>query len=113
MSTKPNSRVFVLQKQGRYDISAVKYYSKNIIYIVNDEHINPFDTSGFVELVKHRLIMEDFNPDFDFICLTGSSILLSLFLAVIVAHYNYTNIKILMFDAKLSRYKLRLLNLGG
>jgi len=111
--SKPKPRVFVLQKQQRYDISAVKYYSKEIIYIIKDEHINPFDTGGFTELVRHRLIMEDFNPDLDFVCLTGSSILLSLFLAVLVKQRNFDDqFKVLMFDAKKSQYKLRILNLG-
>jgi len=106
-------RVFVLQKQQRYDTSAVKYYSKDIVYIIDNEHINPFDTHGFIELVRHRLIMEDFNPNLDFICLTGSSILLSLFLATLVRQYAYQNqFKVLIFDAIKSHYKLRLLNLG-
>ena len=106
------ARVFVLQKQKRYDISAVKYYSDEIIYVVNnDEHISPFDTDGFIELVTHRLIMANFNPEIDFICLTGSSILLALFMASIGSCYSYANLKILMFDARTTNYKLRLLNL--
>ena len=107
-------RVFVLQTQKRYDISAVKYYSKEIVYVLRDEHINPFDTDGFIELIKHRLIMEKFDPNKDFICLTGSSILLSLFIATIVWFTNgYSNLKVLMFDAKTTKYKLRILNFGG
>jgi len=106
-------RVFVLQTQKRYDISAVEYYSKQLIYVLRDEHINPFDTAGFIELIKHRLIMEHFDPNKDFICLTGSSILLSLFMATVVWHANYQNIKVLMFDAKTTKYNLRILNFGG
>ena len=108
------SRVFVLQRQKRYDISAVEYYSKELVYVLNDEHINPFDTNGFVELIKHRLIMEHFDPNKDFICLTGSSVLLSLFMAIVIWYTNgYSNIKVLMFDAKTTKYKLRILNFGG
>ena len=109
-------RVFILQDQlnSRYDISGVKYYSNKLIYIINREHINPFDIDEFVELVKHRFIMEDFNPEIDFICLTGSSILLSLFLAIIVRKYAYAGqFKVLMYDARNNKYKLRMLNFGG
>ena len=106
-------RVFALQKQQRYDISAVKYYSKEIIYIIDDEHINPFDTHGFIELIRHKLIMNNFDPDIDFICLTGSSILLSFFLATLVRYHRCTDqFKVLIFDATRSQYKLRLLDLG-
>lgn len=107
-------RVFVLQRQRRYDISAVKHYSKELVYILNDEHINPFDTDGFIDLIRHRLVMEKFDANKDFICLTGSSILLALFMASIVWYTNgYANLKILMFDANTNKYKLRILNFGG
>ena len=107
-------KVFILQKQNRYDISAVKYYSDNIVYIINDERINPFDIQELTELVKHRLIMNNFNPEVDLICLTGSSVLLSLFLATIVVHTGggYSNLKVLIYDARNSKYKLRILNFG-
>ena len=104
-------KVFILQKQKRYDTSAVKCYSKHPIYIIDQEYINPFDTTGFMELVRHRLIMETFDPNIDFICLTGSSILLSLFLAAVVKEYTYSNIKLLIFDARHNKYRLRIL--GG
>jgi len=112
MNQKP--RIFILQSQSRYDISAVKYYSKELVYIIKQERINPFDINDFTELVKHRLIMENFNPEIDFICLTGSSVLLSLFLAIIVRKYTYcSQFKILIFDAATNKYKLRMLNFGG
>lgn len=107
-------RVFILQRQNRYDIGAVKYYSPDLIYIIEREHINPFDTFGFIELIQHRLIVEKFNPEKDFICLTGSSILLALFLATLVRDYHlYDQFKVLIFDAKTSKYTLRILNLGS
>lgn len=114
--TEAKARVFVLQNQNqkRYDISAVKYYSDEIVYVIgNIEHISPFDTPAFIDLVTHRLIMENFNPEIDFICLTGSSILLSLFAAILGSRYSYANLKVLMFDARNNNYKLRLLNLRG
>lgn len=102
-------KVFILQKQTRYDTSAVKNYSNYPIYIINQEHISPFDNVGFMDLVKHRLIMEEFDPNIDFICLTGSSVLLSLFLAAIVAEHTYANLKLLIFDARNNKYRLRIL----
>lgn len=110
------SRVFILQDQrnSRYDISGVKYYSKELVYVMDNERVNPFDINEFTELVRHRLIMENFNPEKDFICLTGSSILLSVFLAAIVRKCTYAcQFKVLIFDAKKNQYKLRMLNFGG
>ena len=107
-------RIFILQDQSRYDISAVKYYSDKLVYIINQERINPFDINEFIELIRHRLIMDNFNPGVDFICLTGSSILLSLFLATLVRKYTYTSqFKVLIYDARNNKYKLRMLNFGG
>ena len=107
-------RVFILQNQSRYDVSDAKYYSDKFVYIINQERINPFDIDEFIELVNHRLTMEKFNPEIDFICLTGSSILLSLFLASIVKWTNgYSNLKILIYDSRNSKYKLRMLNFGS
>lgn len=109
------SRVFILQDQrnSRYDISSVKYYSKELIYVIDNERINPFDINEFTELIKHRFIMENFNPEKDFICLTGSSVLLSVFLAVIVMKYSYAGqFKVLIYDARNNKYKLRMLSFG-
>ena len=107
-------RVFILQDQSKYDISAVKYYSNKLVFIVDRERINPFDIYEFTSLIKHRLTVEHFNPEIDLICLTGSSIMLSLFLATIVHWTNgYSNLKVLIYDARNSKYKLRILNFGG
>lgn len=106
------SRVFVLQRHSRYDISAVKSYSKEIVYVIDDEKVSPFDTLGFTELVKHKIIMNDFDPQKDFICLTGPSILLALFLAACVHKFHYGGIKVLIFDSRQNKYKLRILELG-
>ena len=107
------ARVFILQAQKRYDISAVKYYSKNLVYILKEEHISPFDTYGYIDLITHRLKEENFNPRKDFICLTGGSILLSIFLATLTRHFVYeSQFKVLIFDARNNKYKLRILDLG-
>lgn len=109
---KKEQRVFVLQKQSRYDVSAVKFYSPNIVYIADQENLNPFDTVLFAELVEHKLKVEKFDADNDFICLTGSSVLLVMFLAILVRQYIFNSqFKILVYDARRSKYQLRLLNL--
>jgi len=109
---KKNQRVFVLQKQSRYDVSAVKFYSPDIVYIAEQENLNPFDTVPFAELVIHKLKMGEFEPANDFICLTGSSVLLSMFLAILVREFPYNSqFKILVYDARKSKYQLRMLNL--
>lgn len=110
---KNKQRVFVLQEHGKYNVDAVKYYSKEIVYIVQEERINPFDTFSLIELIWHRLKVEKFNPHDDFICLTGSSVLLALYLSVITRYCSHCEqFKVLIYDAKKNNYKLRMINLG-
>lgn len=110
MTEKKEPRVFVLQKQTKYDVSAAKYYTKSFVYIADNEKISPFDTYALIELIEHKLKVADFDPDVDFICLTGASVLLSLFLATIVRKYSMsTTFKLLIYDARKSKYQLRLM----
>ena len=102
-------RVFVLQKQSRYDVSAVDAYSKDIIYIADRETISPFDTFGLIELIEHKLIIENFRPAIDYICLTGPSVLLAIFLATFVSLFHYQSLRTLMFDARHNKYTIRML----
>lgn len=105
-------RVFVLQKQSRYDVSAVEAYSTEIVYIADRETLSPFDTYGLIELIKHVLVVNDFDIKKDFICLTGQSVLLAIFLSVFVHMFHYGHLRTLMFDARHNKYTLRILDFG-
>jgi hypothetical protein len=101
-------RVFVLQINGKYDVSAAKSYGQ-IVYLVSSR-LNPFDLDKFVGTVEYELYSTyKFDAKKDAICLTGSSILVALFLAVLAHHHKKINV--LLFDAKTSKYRLRILTL--
>lgn len=100
-------RVIVLQKGHKLDSSAAEDYGRRI-YVLNN-FVDPFDTEKLVNTFHRKLKQISFDPDNDIICLTGPSILLQLFLAVVGSIHK--KIKILMFYAPDSKYKLRTLEL--
>jgi len=102
-------RVFILQVNSKYDVSAAKAYG-HLIWLV-DEYLNPFDTDKFISTVKRQLYdVNKFDAKKDVICLTGSSILVALFLAIVAHHHK--NVSVLLFDAETNKYKLRILSFG-
>jgi hypothetical protein len=62
-------------------------------------------------MYERKLKQINFNPDEDLICLTGPSILLQLFLAILSHKYSY--LKVLMFNATDCKYKLRTLEFNN
>jgi len=103
-------RIFILQINSKYDVSAAKTYGQ-IIYLVNGP-LNPFDTDAFVSAVEYELYTTcKFNAKKDVICLTGSSILVAMFLAVVARRHKKINM--LLFDAKISKYRLRVLSFSN
>jgi len=95
-------RVFLLQKSNKYDVSAAEAYGK-IIYLI-DDYLPPFDPDKTIERIRFELDQAKFNPNQDAIVLTGASILVSMFLAVLT--FDYGKVKTLLFDARTGRYKL-------
>jgi len=98
-------RVIVLQKNHRLDSAAAEEYGQRIFILEN--FVDPFDTSKLLRMYDRKLKQINFNSDEDLICLTGPSILLQLFLAVLSHRYNH--LKVLMFNAPDCKYKLRTL----
>lgn len=100
-------RVLVLQKDHRLDSKAAEQFGKRIFIL--DNFVDPFDTAKLVKMYNRKLKQIRFNPEHDLVCLTGPSILLQLFVAVLGHKFN--RIKVLMFHAPDSTYKLRILDL--
>jgi len=98
-------RVIVLQKNHRLDSVAAEEYGKRIFILEN--FVDPFDSSKLLRMYHRKLKQINFNPDEDLVCLTGPSILLQLFLAVL--SHKYSSLKVLMFNAPDCKYKLRTL----
>jgi hypothetical protein len=101
-------RVIVLQKDHKLDSQAAEEYGKRTFIL--ESFVDPFDTEKIIKMFLRKLKQIRFNPQEDLVCLTGPSILLQLFLAVLGRRFY--KIKVLMFYAPDSKYKLRTLDLG-
>lgn len=100
-------RIIVLQKDHRLDSSAAEEFGSRTYVLTN--FVDPFNTDKLIHTLKRKLKQIRFDPDTDVICLTGPSILLQIFLAV-VGHQT-DRIRVLMFYAPDGKYRLRVLEL--
>lgn len=101
------SRVFQVEPTPRFDVTECR--EKGEIVYVGEMGFNPFD-GEIVSKVASRLTFLQFDPEKDYVCLTGSQLSVSLFLAVLTAMYPNQSLKLLMFHAKTSHYQERSFN---
>ncbi len=97
-------RVFQIEATPRFNTVGVLKYG-TLFAAFREGEFKPF-THGEKEILA-ALRYDAFNPETDYICLTGPVINVSLFLATIVANYDGP-FKILMFNANSSKYDERL-----
>lgn len=95
-------RIFILQRSNKYNVSAAEAYGE-VIYLIED-YLSPFNPDETIQRIRDRLKRINFDPNSDAIALTGTSILISLFLSILT--YDYKKIKVLLFDARTEKYKL-------
>jgi len=101
------ARVFIAEPSERYDLKPAEEYGE--ITFLSTHGFNPFDTEFVIEKITAALETAEYNPKEDFICLTGQSLLISMFLGVVAALYD-DPIRILLFDARKSVYRERSFN---
>lgn len=100
-------RVFILQFSNRYDVSTVKNHGTPL-YLLS-EQLNPFEPNEAIMHIRNGLSRSKFNPQEDAVALTGASNLVSLFLSVLI--YDYTKIKVLIFEPKTEQYVLKIIDM--
>lgn len=96
------SRVFI-STDTSFDVGPAETYGT--IVTLMDKFFSPFGIDSFFSAMSKGLEKHGFNPDEDFIAITGSQIhtvLLCLFI-----QQKYSKIKILMWDAKHREYRAR------
>ena len=98
-------RVFLPEPNGRFDLSTAEIFG--VIEYLSERRLDPFNTDTTVDFFKSRLQEVNFDPEIDFICMTGNSLILALMLSVVVS--SYYSVKLLMFDAKNSAYRERII----
>lgn len=96
-------KVFLAAKNSRFDLAALEPYGE-IQYFINS--LNPFDTERCQQVFKDGL-GSNFEPTEDYICTTGNLLLVSMLM--MMAYAEFDTFKILIFDARTSNYRERVI----
>ena len=99
-------KVFVVQSNTKFDSSKAEQFGDRVFLLGEGTFVSPFNTDELVADLIAGLQSHDYNPQHDFIVLTGPSISMGLLLAICAARHPV--IQTLMFDAKTASYKARL-----
>lgn len=100
------AQVIVPEASTRYNTDPAREYGE--LAYLTDRRVDPMNPEGVVSLFRSRLMDLHFDPEEDFICLTGHQLVTALFLAVAVSDYGA--VRVLMFDARTSKYRERVLD---
>lgn len=103
-------RVFIPEENQRYNFDAAKTYGE-LLFMGEQGTVNPFKPDIEMDEMLNGLEDQDFDPKEDFLCLTGKSLVVALFLAAAVRKYG--TVKTLMFDARVSAYRERIITSPG
>ena len=98
-----SSRVVLVEPVTKFDLSEAERYGT--LTTLSPNLLNPFDVSGAARMMSHALDHMEFNPDEDYLCLTGNTLTVSVMVAV--ASQKYRRFQMLMFDARRSEYKMQ------
>lgn len=98
--------IYLVEKTDRYDLSSLKAYGE--IGSLTDRRLDPFNVPA--TKVRLREGLKNFDPTEDYLCLTGN--LLSVSLMLMVAYAEFDTFRILVFDARSSNYKERMIHHG-
>lgn len=99
---KTQVRVIFAEPNKRYSVRAAERYG---IRVCLSQEVNPFDAQATISHFKSGLEGLFFDPDRDFVCLTGDVLSVALLLSTVLAVYGRCTT--LMFDASGSQYKQR------
>ena len=98
------SKAIVLSETDK-DLSSAESYGN--LWFIFDRPPSPFRVDDLVSGVLQRLSEIDYDPEEDFIVLTGPPDRLATLMGTICSHYDGP-FKILIFDATTHKYSLRI-----
>lgn len=99
------SKVFVAQKSTRFDMKPAE--AIGTVEYCTGEFSSPFNAEGMSQEILQTLTEKGFDPEVDFIALTGAVIPVALLTAVALA--TYPKVRLLMYDARSGSYTERTL----
>ena len=97
------ARVFFVGRSDRFQTNAAEEFGERTFLRITT---NPLETADFMREVVAELERERFNPDEDFVAMTGPALDLALFVGTIFGLWGDMNLKILVFEARRDRYRL-------
>jgi hypothetical protein len=95
--------VFLANPNNRYDLSALEPYGD--LEFITKDYLNPFNTEDCINSLRAGL--ERFNPEKDYLCMTGNLQVIAFML--MIATQMYPTLRILMFDSVNSNYRERVI----
>lgn len=93
---------FIVEPSGVSTEAAEKFGERVFLFT---EFVNPFSVEKLMRETKERLELAEYDPDTDYIVLTGPCIHVSLFVGLVLLEWSRA--KLLLFDAPNSDYKER------
>lgn len=96
-------RVVLAEPNERYDLSEAKQFGS--IEYISPTPMDPFKFPETIAECWKSLAAMKFNPNEDFICMTGNAITVTCL--VCAAREMFSNFKLLTFDARSSSYRLQ------
>lgn len=103
------SRIFVLNRAG-HDYTPAKKFGDEIIPLTIG-NINIFNIERNCFMLLEKLMVNDYNPEKDYLVLSGN-LILGFSLGMVVGKV-YKKIRVLVFDSASREYNLKEINLNG
>tara|TARA_R100000152_G_C6779547_1_gene211279 strand:+ start:3185 stop:3520 length:336 start_codon:yes stop_codon:yes gene_type:complete len=98
-----NSTVYVFASpNGRFNTAGAVTFGQ-VRYCSPEGRVSMFNTDAGMAFIEERL--EDFDPDTDFIAMTGQNVIVALALSYVMAKFG--RCRILLFDARTAKYAER------
>ena len=94
-------RVILAEPIINFDVSDASRFGELVLLF--QHKVNPFQADLFLQF-REALDDLQFNPDYDYICLTGRVAVLPILVSVVVSDWGVP-IKVLIFDAVSATYK--------
>ena len=110
MTTTRTPRVVLVEETIKFDLTELQQYG-DLHFIYREKEMNPGNTDLIPKSVADRLDRMQFDPDVDYVCLTGSTLRSAMFFAVVCLIYG--DVRILMFDPGQRKYKNRLFKVSN
>lgn len=97
-----SSRVFFAAYSDRFDVSDVRRYGEPV-YLLERQRPHATEVQSIVEILHDRLSEENFDPDVDYVAVTGPTVYVALLVADVLA--TCEGARLLVFDAPKDRYE--------